>query len=163
MSVARIRPGIIRHGNSSGHSLAWSVTYVLFTNSTGVSTYLRSETDRAIHRPPLNLPKESVLSVASLCSPHWLCNQMHPSGHPAVIKVSTFSNLHFSQKLFLYSYCNREQCGLGRLGVSPGEECAKSGAKYAMAEVAVDCFPVPYGIYICNGVSGGIGEGTSLK
>ena len=95
-----------------------------------------TETDRAIHRPPLNLPKESVLSVASLCSPHWLCNQMHPSGHPAVIKVSTFSNLHFSQKLFLYSYCNREQCGLGRLGVSPGEEWAKSGAKYAMAEVA---------------------------
>ena len=40
--------------------------------------------------PQLNLPRESVLSGASLCSPQWLRNRGQPAGQPAVVKVSFF-------------------------------------------------------------------------
>ena len=40
--------------------------------------------------PQLNLPRESVLSGASLCSPQWLRNRGQPAGQPAVVKLSFF-------------------------------------------------------------------------
>ena len=40
--------------------------------------------------PQLNLPRESVLSGARLCSPQWLRNRGQPAGQPAVVKVSFF-------------------------------------------------------------------------
>ena len=45
----------------------------------------------------LNLPRESVLSGASLCSPRLLRNQTQPTGRHAVVKISTFLKLHFSK------------------------------------------------------------------
>ena len=45
-----------------------------------------------------NLLREYVLSGVTQCSGQWLCNQMQLARHPAVVKVSTFSTLHFSKK-----------------------------------------------------------------
>ena len=58
--------------------------------------------------PQLNLPRESVLSRASLCSPQWLRNRGQPAGQPAVVKESFFSHLHFNKKRLLYSYLSQK-------------------------------------------------------
>ena len=53
--------------------------------------------------PQLNLPRESVLSGASLCSPQWLRNRMQP----AVVKVSFFHIYILARNDYFIDTCHK--------------------------------------------------------
>ena len=75
--------------------------------------------------------------------------------------LTTMRHLFMWQRLYslpiflIFPYSSGHHHGIVPL------DCFPSPLNWSKIVNGLDCFPVPYGI--CNGVSGGIGEGTSLS
>ena len=70
--------------------------------------------------PQLNLPRESVLSGASLCSPQWLRNRWQPAGQPAVVKVSFFHIYILARNDYFIHTCHKSLIKIDTLNMKIG-------------------------------------------
>ena len=70
--------------------------------------------------PQLNLPREPVLSGASLCSPQWLRNRGQPAGQPAVVKVSFFHIYILARNDFFIHSCHKKLIKIDTLNMKIG-------------------------------------------